>query len=76
MTIPRMNPPSTAPAGLSSPPTTAAVKPTIRTRSSVFGDKFEVGVMRSPASEDAAPDIAQLIVRVRFVRIPLSFATS
>ena len=71
-----MNPPSTAPAGLSSPPTTAAVKPTMRTRSSVFGDKLEVGVMSKPASDDAAPEIAQLIVRVRLVRIPLSFATS
>ena len=70
-----MKPPRTAPAGLSSPPTTAAVNPTINTRSKVFGERFDVGVINKPASDDAAPEMAQLKVRVLFVRIPLSFAT-
>ena len=63
MTRPTIKPPRTAPTGLLRPPTTAAVKPIIKTRSSEFGESVEEGAIKSPANEDAAPEIAQLSVR-------------
>ena len=48
----------------------------IKTKSKVFGERLEVGVIKRPASEDAAPENAQLSERVKLVLIPLSRATS
>ena len=55
---------------------TAAVKPTISKRSKVFGERFVLGVISRPASDDAAPEIAQLKVRTDLIRTPLSRVTS
>ena len=38
--------------------------------------RLEVGVISNPASDDAAPEIAQLKVLVLLVRMPLNLATS
>ena len=76
MPIPRIKPPITAPNGLSNPPTTAAVKATIKIKSKELGDKLVLGVISSPANDPATPDIAQLKVRIRLTFIPLNLATS
>ena len=71
-----MSPPTTAPGGLSSPPSTAATNPMISIGSKLFGPRKTDGATRTPASAPVIPARAHPSVSIRPTRTPSSRATS
>ena len=67
-----MRPPATEPTGLSSPPITAAVKPSTKIESMLFGYRNVDGDTSTPASAPISPARAQPSVSIRPTRTPSS----
>ena len=71
-----MSPPTTAPAGLSRPPSTAATKPNTTTESMYAGCTRPPPAISRPASEPTTEASAQPSVSIRPTRTPSSRDTS
>src|SRR5947209_5767434 len=69
-------PPTTAPGGLSRPPSTAATNPPIRTGSKLFGPRNTAGATSTPAIAPTSAASAQPNVNIPPTRTPSNRATS